>query len=242
MNEVEDSEGEEESVARVESPVIVSKKETTTTQSSSSITTKKSKNKKKKRKPAKENESTASTPKETTSTPAPELDDVDRAIREISQKYGDSPSHAESPTSANLSAKYSLLSVQPKFLDAETELRKLFGKIVDMEKRERQSVPGVPSHVLNRLKSTQQQRKRTLMNPKDEWQLFAAYNKRMLSMDIIEKDGAITNFKFVHSRRYQDVQMQFFITALGGDGNVLMGLLRESPFHVDTWYISFPPR
>jgi len=74
------------------------------------------------------------------------------------------------------------------------------------------------------------------MKPKDEWQLFAAYNKQMLSMDVVGKEDGVTMFKFVHSRRYQDVQMQFFITALGGDGNVLMGLLREHPFHVDTWY------
>lgn len=74
------------------------------------------------------------------------------------------------------------------------------------------------------------------MKPKDEWQLFSAYNKQMLSMDVVGKEDGATRFKFVHSRRYQDVQMQFFITALGGDGNVLMGLLREHPFHVDTWY------
>ena len=55
-------------------------------------------------------------------------------------------------------------------------------------------------------------------------------------MDVLEKENGVTKFKFVHSRRYQDVQMQFFITALGGDGNALMGLLREHPFHVDTWY------
>ena len=74
------------------------------------------------------------------------------------------------------------------------------------------------------------------MKPKDEWQLFAAYNKRMVGMDVLDKTGSLTRFKFVHSRRYQDVQMQFFIAALGGDPNVLMGLLREHPFHIDTWY------
>lgn len=117
------------------------------------------------------------------------------------------------------------------------ELRKLFGKIVDAEAREsrRQPIHGIPARVINRIKATQTQRKHTLIKPKDEWQLFSAYNKRMLSMDIVGKEGSITKFKFVHSRRYQDIQMQFFITALGGDANILMGLLRENPFHVDTW-------
>jgi hypothetical protein len=128
--------------------------------------------------------------------------------------------------------------VSPKFLDADIELRKLFGKIVDIEAREsrRQPIHGVSARTVNRIKATQMQRKHTIMKPKDEWQLFAAYNKRMVGMDVLDKTGSLTRFKFVHSRRYQDVQMQFFIAALGGDPNVLMGLLREHPFHIDTWY------
>jgi hypothetical protein len=209
----------------------------------SSITpTKKSKNKKKKKKPAKAETPAPPTPKETPSTPAPsDLDDIDRAIQEISQKYGDTPIPSPSSTPhPSLTKKYSLLAISLKNLDADFELRKLFGKIVDAEAREasRQTIHGISPRALNRIKATQVQRKRTLMKPKDEWQLFAAYNKRMLSMDVLEKENGVTKFKFVHSRRYQDVQMQFFITALGGDGNVLMGLLREHPFHVDTWYYS----
>ena len=177
---------------------------------------------------------------ETPSTPAPsDLDDVDRAIQEISLKYGDSSSPSSVPTIPQaLSKKYSLLAVSTKHLDADLELRRLFGKIVDAEAREsrRQPIRGVPARVINRIKASQAQGKRILMKPKDEWQLFAAYDKGMLNMDIIGKDDGVTSFKFVHSRRYQDVQLQFFITALGGDGNVLMSLLHRHPFHVDSWY------
>jgi hypothetical protein len=220
-------------VAIPEEPVVAVK------QASPPSTPKKSKNKKKKRKQLKEDTTTSSTPIEGSSTPNPnDLDDIDRAIQEISKKYGNSPSPSpSSPPAQSISQKYSLLSISLKYLDADLELRKLFGKIVDMEAREarRQHIHGIPPRVINRIKAAQSHRKHTLMKPKDEWQLFAAYNKRMLSMDIVQKDDRITKFKFVHSRRYQDIQMQFFITALGGDGNVLMELLREHPFHVDTW-------
>ena len=57
-------------------------------------------------------------------------------------------------------------------------------------------------------------------------------------MDVMGREEGVVKFKFVHSRGYQDVQMQFFITALGGDGNQLMGLLQKHPFHVDSWYTS----
>ena len=205
--------------------------------SSPPSSSKKSK-KKKKRKPTKQETPLSETPEKST-TPAPQdLDEIDRAIHEISLKYGNTPPPSFPTPNTSTSYKYSLLTVSPKHLDADVELRKLFGKIVDAEAREsrRQPILGVPARAIARMKSTQPQRKRTLMKPKDEWQLFAAYNKRMLSMDVIGKEGSVTKFKFVHSRGYQDVQMQFYITALGGDGNVLMGLLREYPFHVDTWY------
>jgi Transcriptional repressor TCF25 len=218
---------------------VVYPPETSSTDVNKTSTAKKSKNKKKKRKSNKDETPHSQTPTDTPSTPPHStLDDVDRAIQEISQKYGDAPSPSSSLSNPSITKKYSLLSVSPKFLDADLELRKLFGKIVDLEAREsrRQPIHGVPARVLNRIKATQTQRKHTLMKPKDEWQLFSAYNKSMLSMDIIEKEGVVTKFKLVHSRRYQEIQMQFFITALGGDGNVLMGLLQQHPFHVDTWY------
>jgi hypothetical protein len=211
---------------------------------------KKSKNKKKKKKVAatsKDGASTPSTPKDTTpSIPAASaLDDVDRAIQEISQKYGETASPSPSPSSSphpapSINPKYALLSIDPKYLDADLELRKLFGKIVDLEAREsrRQPIHGVSGRTLNRIKATQAQRKYIIMKPRDEWQLFAAYNKHMLDMDALYRMEGVTRFKFVHSRRYQDVQMQFFIAALGGDPNVLTGLLRQYPFHVDTWYIN----
>ena len=229
---------EEETASTVIESVTFTKKANEQEKSQSSTPTKKSKNKKKKRKGAGDT-SVTGTPKEAPSSPAPpapDVDDVDRAIQEISLKYGESPSPSTSTTTTNLSAKYSLLAVQSKFLDAEQELRKLFGKIVDQEKREKQSIPGVPTRVLNRIKASQKQQKRTLMNPQDDWKLFVDYNKRMLSMDIVEKEGAITKFKFTHSRKYQGFQTDFFIAAFTSRGEQLMQLIQQAPFHVDTWY------
>jgi len=75
-----------------------------------------------------------------------------------------------------------------------------------------------------------------LVKPKDEWQLFAGFRDRMLSMDVVGRtETGETEFKFVHSRRYGDVQTKFYIVALQSDGHGLMELLRNYPFHVDTW-------
>jgi hypothetical protein len=232
LNEAQESE-EEETVV----PEVSVAASTTTPRTPS---TKKTKTKKRRKKSAKQGTSSAATPDP--STPAPsDLDDVDRAIQEISLKYRDtsSPKSTSNPIPSH---KYTLLQVSPKHLDADVELRKLFGKVVDTEAREskRQSIHGVPARVINRIKATQSTRKRTLMKPKDEWQLYSAYNKGMLAMDIVEKTDVI-KFKFLHSKGYQVAQYQFYLVALQGDGNRLMEILREAPFHVDTWYLAVCP-
>jgi hypothetical protein len=232
----QDEAEEEQTTAHPEIPSASVTKESS---SSATIPTKKSKTKKKKRKPIKDEDSSSLTPSARLGTPAsPDFDELDRTLREISQKYGDIPPSPSPSTNSILPQKFSILSVSPKNLDADLELRKLFGKVVDAEAREarRQPIHGIPVRVINRIKASHTSKKHTLMKPKDEWQLFAAYNQRMLSMDIVTKEDGVTKFKFVHSKRYQDIQMQFFIAALGGDGNVLMSLLKKHPFHVDSWY------
>ena len=235
MNDIEEPEEEESPIAAEEAP-------STPAVQGASTPIKKSKHKKKKRNAVREETPEVATPSEGPSTPgAQDLDDVDRAIQEISQKYGDTSYPSSTPNRLQpLSPKFSLLSISSKYLDADHELRKLFGKIVDAEAREarRQPIRGIPPRIINRIKSSQVRRKSTLMKPKDEWQLFTAYNKGMLSMDIISKEEGVTKFKFVHSRKYHDAQLEFFFTALGGDGEMLMALLHRHPFHVDAWYHS----
>jgi hypothetical protein len=65
------------------------------------------------------------------------LDEVDRALAELKLKYGDSPAASAAPeagpsTSEQRSAFAfrSLLSVEPKNLDADLELRRFFGSKV----------------------------------------------------------------------------------------------------------------
>ena len=235
MNEVEQDEEDETTIIPVPTLEPVEKEAT----ASEPTQPKKSRNKKKKKKPAKDKSPAISTPLETPSTTTgPDLDEVGRAIQEVSDKYRDTPS--PSSASRTMSRKSSILGVSPKHLDADYEMRKLFGKIVDAEAKEsrRQGVLGVPPRLMNRIRAIQPQRKQTLIKAKDEWQVFATLHKQTLSMEIIEKIDGVTRFRFVHSRRYQQIQMQFFIAALGGDPNVLIELLRGNPFHVDSWYFS----
>ena len=197
-------------------------------------TTKKSKNKKKKRKPAKEDPLSSREP-----TPAPTtLDEVDAAVQAISLKYGEQ-NPLTSPPAVPSTSRNRLLSVSPKTLDANAELRKLFGKIVDAEARDaaKQSIHGVSPRTINRIKAMDRQRRNhVLMKPKDEWQLYAGYNNRMVSMDVVGRtEAGETEFKFVHSNKYSDIQMSFYAITMHGDANLFMSWVRNYPFHIDSW-------
>src|SRR5271163_1358099 len=143
----EEEEEEDEATIAPVSTVEATEKEATSTESAPS---KKSKNKKKKKKPARDKSPAISTPLEAPSNPtSPDLDDVERAIQEISHKYRDTPSPSSSASRVS-SRKSSILGVSPKHLDADFEMRKLFGKIVDAEAKEsrRQAVLGVSPRVM----------------------------------------------------------------------------------------------
>jgi hypothetical protein len=64
------------------------------------------------------------------------MDEVDRALAELKIKYGDAPEavHESGPSqpaeSRTVMAFRNLLSVEPKNLDADAELRRFFGSKV----------------------------------------------------------------------------------------------------------------
>jgi Transcriptional repressor TCF25 len=224
----EDDEDTEEQITLQPPPRIENKSPATPT------STKKSKNKKKKRKPPKDE-----TPSSREPTPAPtSLDEVDAAVHAISLKYGEQNPLTNPPTVPS-TTRNALLSVHPKTLDANAELRKLFGKIVDAEARDaaKQSIHGVSPRMINRIKAMDRQRRNhVLMKPKDEWQLYAGYRNRMVSMDIVGRTPTgETEFKFVHSNKYSNIQMSFYAITMHGDPNLFMNWVRNYPFHVDSW-------
>lgn len=214
-----------------------------------------SKKKKKKKKAAKS--STTSQAKPAASDDA-ELDEIDRALKELSTTQHPSAAVEPSATMQNVrNSKYpktpeELLAIEPKFLNAINEMRKLFGNVVlenfdrpesggTGRRRERQremvdlgrALTGRYSPASRGLSMAGiTQRKNVLMQSKDEWPRAPSGG---LGMEVEKKlPTGDTVYRIVHNSAYKDVQRQFDMCVESLDPQRLIHLLQYNPYHIST--------
>lgn len=207
--------------------------------------------KKKKKKKAKKSSAVADT--KTSGNGEAELDDIDRALKELSTARPAQPdsSHNVSVEGAgenelmNTEERVRLLSVDPRNLNAMNEMKKLFGNVVLETRNEDQQNNGT-----RRRRDRNRQgvdlgraltgrynpasggqdlsgiatRKNILMQGKDEWPRATSGG---LGMEVVEKHpSGITSFKIVHNMAYNDVQGQFDTCVESMDPQRLIQLLQ----------------
>lgn len=208
-------------------------------------TTETSKKKKKKKKKA-----AAATKSSKKTAEAEELDDIDRALKELSTKDGAATALNEPPTAttANVDGRFAktpeeLLSIDPRSLNAMNEMRKLFGNVVlesfDEEnsgsgrRRERQRETIDLGRALSGRYSPASRgqslagvalRKNVLMRGNDEWPRVTSGG---LGMELTEKlPSGNSLYRLLHNQAYQDVQMQFDLCVESMDPQRLIHLLQ----------------
>lgn len=129
--------------------------------------------------------------------------------------YRSNRNDAESSSHSN-ALNHQLLAVNYRFLDAEAEMKRLFGShVVNSENRASQG------RVLKKSKFT---------TPKSDW---APYKRNGLSMELVETKNGISYYAFRHSEQYQDVQLEFLNAIATHNPEALVFLIRRYPYHVD---------
>ncbi|OKL58814.1 hypothetical protein UA08_05631 [Talaromyces atroroseus] len=227
----------------------------------STSNTKEASKKKKKKKKKQKRETTAPRPVSEAEKVAAEeeLDDIDRALRDLSVKNGAYATSSEQHKPAvsdqgNLFAKSpeELLAIEPKSLNAINEMRKLFGNVV-LESFEEQETAGS-----GRRRERQREmidlgkalsgryspasrgqslagvtlRKNILMQGKDEWPRTTSGG---LGMELVEKlANGNSLYRLVHNKAYEDIQMQFEMCVESMDPQRLIHLLQYNPYHLST--------
>ncbi|KAJ8462854.1 hypothetical protein ONZ51_g10636 [Trametes cubensis] len=171
-----------------------------------------------------------------------EMDDVDKALAELSLKYPDlkqqlatAAASTSSPAAARSLA--ALLAVSLQYLDSEAELRKFFGsKVVAAAKSGAPSGPARPS-VMQRS---------NLTRPKPTWwpaQLREGLSVRPLTAEELDAGLRRHGWQPLHgeklwtveySKKYRAVTLQFMRTVMSGDPEGFYQLLRLLPYHADT--------
>lgn len=240
-----------------ETPTQPAKPIAQTPQSSDSNRKKqKQKKKKKSKKPA--NFASLDGARDTKSEDA-ELDEIDRALKELSAN-GHSSKDTTDQSGAPASLKTSpfpkspeeLLSIEPKFLSATNEMRRLFGNIVfenfdqseDAGTGRRRARQGelldLGTALTGRYNPASRGqsltgvplRRNVLMPAKDEWPRAPSGGLGMEMEEKLENDSAV--YRIIHNNAYKDVQRQFDMCVESMDPQRLIYLLQYNPYHIST--------
>ena len=206
----------------------------------------KRKNKKKKKKTAKDN------------VPAKDasLDDIDLALQALSTKPNAHSATATSATTSDptVTELCGLLAIDTSHLHASNEMRRLFGRAAlerdgdddgDAAGGRRRNRGPQQAGLAAALRGGRQGaggrtsglaalslRRNIFIQAKEEW---PAATSGGLGMEIVLKhpDGTV-EYRYTHTRPYQDVQAQFESCVASMDPNRMVQLLQFNPYHIST--------
>lgn len=123
----------------------------------------------------------------------------------------------------------SILQVNPKFLNAENELKRIFGsKVVNSLANSNQSGSSRQQRGVRRANHIP--RKTFLVSPLDHWPRWDG----SLSMEFLETKDGLHFFRYVHSSAYGPAQRGFEAAKAIHDLNSIAGILAYHPYHVDS--------
>lgn len=183
-----------------------------------------------------------------------ELDEIDRALKDLST--GGHPSNAISSDStkegrADLFPKTTdeLLGVEPKFLNATNEMRRLFGNVVlenfdqpaeTGRRRDRNQTIDLGQALSGRYSPASRGqslggvtlRRNVLMQGKDEWPRAPSGGLGMINADKLPSGDYL--YRIVHNSGYEDVQRQFELCVESMDPQRLIHHLQYNPYHIST--------
>nr|XP_017258345.1 PREDICTED: transcription factor 25 [Daucus carota subsp. sativus] len=144
-----------------------------------------------------------------------------------SPRYGLSGAIPKNETSGALSS--SVLQVEPKMLNAETELRRIFGsKVVNSLGRSHQAGPSRQNRGGRR--GNHNHRKTILVSPLEHWPRWDG----SFSMEYLETKDHYHYFRYVQSSAYKQAQIAFESAKATHDLNGIANILLYHPYHVDS--------
>ncbi|KAF9976547.1 Transcription factor 25 [Actinomortierella ambigua] len=153
------------------------------------------------------------------------VEEFEKSLQQLNNQLGSLPSGAGSGSGgagSKLTPLKQLFTIDTRFLDADAEMKKMFGARV------------VNSEIQNRRYAKMATKRHLLAQPRATWQIRRASGLSMDFVKQLEGEDGVQLFKVMHSERYQQVQLEFMGAVASYDPNNLVLLARNNPFHVDT--------
>ncbi|EOX95515.1 TCF25/Rqc1 - like 1 [Theobroma cacao] len=123
----------------------------------------------------------------------------------------------------------SILQVDPKYLNVENELRRIFGsKVVKSFEKSNQS--STSRQVRGGRRGSHHIRKTVMISPSDHWPRWDG----SLSMEFLETKDGYHYFRYAHSSSYDQAQRAFEAAQAIHDLNGVASVLLYHPYHLDS--------
>ncbi|XP_009773634.1 uncharacterized protein [Nicotiana sylvestris] len=123
----------------------------------------------------------------------------------------------------------SVLQVDPKFLNAENELKRIFGsRVVNSFEKSHQT--GSSRQPRGGRRGSQNHRKTIIVSPLEHWPRWDG----SLSMELVETRDGICYFRYVHTSSYSQAQEAFESAKAVHDFNGIVNILLHHPYHVES--------
>lgn len=144
---------------------------------------------------------------------------------------------AEQDTPATNSNSLKVLHVEPRLLNADTELKRLFGsRVVESERRVEDSANSNVARRRARAGGRAIRRNISLVTPRENWFDHAPGLIMEIDTEGCEQssESGVRYYKYSHEGAYARVQEEYRVLVNMHDPNMLVKLLEQHPFHVDT--------
>ncbi|KAL3824994.1 hypothetical protein ACJIZ3_021023 [Penstemon smallii] len=125
--------------------------------------------------------------------------------------------------------KSSILQVDPKFLSAESEMRRIFGTKV-VNSYEKSQLPTNSRQMRGGRRGNLNLKKTILVSPSEHWPRWDG----SLSMELLETRDGIHYFKYTNSSSYALAQRAFETAKAIHDLNGIASILVHHPYHIDS--------
>lgn len=130
------------------------------------------------------------------------------------------------------------VQVEPKLLNADAELKRLFGsRVIDMERRDAEASATSAGRRRDPRVSTRHatRRKVSLVSPRDTWLDHAP--GLIMELDVEATSAAedgVKIFRYAHEASYARIQDEYRTLVNTHDPNLLVQFVSRHPYHVDT--------
>lgn len=158
------------------------------------------------------------------------LEDLSIEKKPMQQRVHDRAAGKEIETNETTLGMSSVLTIDPKHLKAENEMRRIFGsKVVDSLENQR-NMPGTSRQVRGVRRASHNPRRTLLISPPNYW---SPWDKSM-SMNLVETKSGLNYFRYVYDPSVSHVQELFEAAKAANDLNAIAAILGKYPYHPES--------